>query len=152
MIMPSESFQTPEAKNLHNSGILKIKDEIMKLFDQRQFSKASRLVISHIESVNEYVNSKEPWVLAKNESNHNKKSTLHEICSASLHSFRLLSIYLSPVMPELTSKVAKFFNEEEFLSFNKLIDEPSSINKYEHLLKRIEQNDIDLMIKKNTKI
>jgi methionyl-tRNA synthetase len=55
-------------------------------------------------------------------------------------------------MPELTSKVAKFFNEEEFLSFNKLIDEPSSINKYEHLLKRIEQNDIDLMIKKNTKI
>ena len=151
MIMSSDSFQTSEAKNLH-SGILKIKDEVMKLFDQRQFSKASRLLISHIESVNEYVNSKEPWVLAKNESNHNEKSTLHEICSASLMSFRLLSIYLSPVMPNLTGKVAEFFNEEEFLSLDRLINEPLSINKYEHLLKRIEQNDIDLMVKKNTQI
>ena len=151
MIMSSESFQTPEAKNLH-SGILKIKDEVMKLFDQRQFSKASRLLISHIESVNEYVNSKEPWILAKNESNHNEKSALHEICSASLMSFRLLSIYLSPVLPDLTGKVAEFFNEEEFLSFDRLINEPISINKYEHLLTRIEQNDIDLMIKKNTQI
>ena len=67
-------------------------------------------------------------------------------------SFRLLSIYLSPVLPDLTGKVAEFFNEEEFLSFDRLINEPISINKYEHLLKRIEQNDIDLMIKKNTQI
>jgi methionyl-tRNA synthetase len=59
---------------------------------------------------------------------------------------------LSPVLPDLTGKVAEFFNEKEFLSFDRLINEPISINKYEHLLKRIEQNDIDLMIKKNTQI
>ena len=67
-------------------------------------------------------------------------------------SYRLLSIYLSPVIHNLTGKVAKFFNEEEFLSFDRLTNEPKSINKYEHLLKRIDQNDIDLMIKKNTQI
>ena len=88
--------------------------------------------------------------MAKDESNHNVGSHLHEICSVSLLSFRALCIYLSPIMPGLTAKVATFFNEEEFKSIEVLFDEPSLINKYEHLLKRIEPKDIDLMIKANT--
>ena len=148
-VVLSRDFKTPEATKLIGE-ILEIKNEVLRLFEERQFSKISRLLISYIESVNEYVNSKEPWVLAKDESNHNVGSHLHEICSVSLLSFRALCIYLSPIMPGLTAKVATFFNEEEFKSIEVLFDEPSLINKYEHLLKRIEPKDIDLMIKANT--
>jgi len=148
-LMPSKSFNTEEAKKLLNKTLC-IKDEVMQFFEERQFSKASRLIISHIESVNEYINSKEPWILAKDQKNNCASSELHEICSVALLSFRSLCIYLSPILPELTSKVASFFNEEELNSINSFLNEPSLINTYEHLLKRIEQKDIDLMIQINT--
>ena len=148
-LMPSKSFNTEEAKKLLNKTLC-IKDEVMQFFEERQFSKASRLIISHIENVNEYINSKEPWILAKDQKNNFAGSKLHEICSVALLSFRSLCIYLSPILPELTSKVASFFNEEELNSINSFLNEPSLINTYEHLLKRIEQKDIDLMIQINT--
>lgn len=148
-LMPSKSFNTEEAKKLLNKTLC-IKDEVMQFFEERQFSKASRLIISHIENVNEYINSKEPWILAKDQKNNFAGSELHEICSVALLSFRSLCIYLSPILPELTSKVASFFNEEELNSINSFLNEPSLINTYEHLLKRIEQKDIDLMIQINT--
>ena len=148
-LMPSKSFNTEEAKKLLNKTLC-IKDEVMQFFEERQFSKASRLIISHIENVNEYINSKEPWILAKDQKNNCAGSELHEICSVALLSFRSLCIYLSPILPELTSKVASFFNEEELNSINSFLNEPSLINTYEHLLKRIEQKDIDLMIQINT--
>ena len=148
-LMPSKSFNTEEAKKLLNKTLC-IKDEVMQFFEERQFSKASRLIISHIENVNEYINSKEPWILAKDQKNNFAGSELHEICSVALLSFRSLCIYLSPILPELTSKVASFFNEEELNSINSFLNEPSLINTYEHLLKRIEQKDIDLMIQINS--
>jgi methionyl-tRNA synthetase len=148
-LMPSKSFNTEEAKKLLNKTLC-IKDEVMQFFEERQFSKASRLIISHIENVNEYINSKEPWILAKDQKNNCAGSELHEICSVALLSFRSLCIYLSPILPELTSKVASFFYEDELNSINSFLNEPSSINTYEHLLKRIEQKDIDLMIQINT--
>ena len=148
-LMPSKSFNTEEAKKLLNKTLC-IKDEVMHFFEERQFSKASRLIISHIENVNEYINGKEPWILAKDQKNNFAGSELHEICSVALLSFRSLCIYLSPILPELTSKVASFFNEEELNSINSFLNEPSLINTYEHLLKRIEQKDIDLMIQINT--
>ena len=148
-LMPSKSFNTEEAKKLLNKTLC-IKDEVMQFFEERQFSKASRLIISHIENVNEYINGKEPWILAKDQKNNFAGSELHEICSVALLSFRSLCIYLSPILPELTSKVASFFNEEELNSINSFLNEPSLINTYEHLLKRIEQKDIDLMIQINT--
>ena len=52
-------------------------------------------------------------------------------------------------MPELTHKVALFFNEDNFLSIEKLTAQVATINKYEHLLKRVEQKDVDAMIQSN---
>ncbi len=147
-IFPSKSFKTKEATELIH-GILKSKEQIMSSYDHRQFSKASRLIVSCIESVNEYVNNQEPWVLAKDNVNHCEGSNLHEICSVSLLSFRLICIYASPIMPALTSKVANFFIESEYQSIEVINEEPSSVNSYSHLLKRVEKKDIDSMIDEN---
>jgi len=147
-IMLTTDFNESESQNLVNN-ILLSKDEVTRLFEARQFSKICRLLISHVESVNEFVNNKEPWILAKDDAHKTNNSYLHEVCSAALQSFRLLSIYLSPIMPDLTKKIASFFNQEEFSSIDNLLSDVTTIKNYEHLLKRVEQKDIDIMVESN---
>ena len=147
-IMLTTDFNEPESQNLVNN-ILLSKDEVTRLFEARQFSKICRLLISHVESVNEFVNNKEPWILAKDDAHKTNNSYLHEVCSAALQSFRLLSIYLSPIMPDLTKKIASFFNQEEFSSIDNLLSDVTTIKNYEHLLKRVEQKDVDIMVESN---
>ena len=147
-IMLTTDFKESESQNLVNN-ILLSKDEVTRLFEARQFSKICRLLISHVESVNEFVNNKEPWILAKDDAHKTNNSYLHEVCSAALQSFRLLSIYLSPIMPDLTKKIASFFNQEEFSSIDNLLSDVTTIKNYEHLLKRVEQKDVDIMVESN---
>ncbi|MBT6140448.1 MAG: methionine--tRNA ligase [Nitrosomonadales bacterium] len=147
-IMLTTDFNESESQNLVNN-ILLSKDEVTRLFEARQFSKICRLLISHVESVNEFVNNKEPWILAKDDAHKTNNSYLHEVCSAALQSFRLLSIYLSPIMPDLTKKIASFFNQEEFSSIDNLLSDVTTIKNYEHLLKRVEQKDVDTMVESN---
>jgi len=147
-IMLTTDFNESESQILVNN-ILLSKDEVTRLFEARQFSKICRLLISHVESVNEFVNNKEPWILAKDDAHKMNNSYLHEVCSAALQSFRLLSIYLSPIMPDLTKKIASFFNQEEFSSINNLLSDVTTIKNYEHLLKRVEQKDVDIMVESN---
>ncbi len=147
-IMLTTDFNESESQILVNN-ILLSKDEVTRLFEARQFSKICRLLISHVESVNEFVNNKEPWILAKDDAHKMKDSYLHEVCSAALQSFRLLSIYLSPIMPDLTKKIASFFNQEEFSSIDNLLSDVTTIKNYEHLLKRVEQKDVDIMVESN---
>ncbi|MBT5410962.1 MAG: methionine--tRNA ligase [Nitrosomonadales bacterium] len=147
-IMLTTDFNQSESQILVNN-ILLSKDEVTRLFEARQFSKICRLLISHVESVNEFVNNKEPWILAKDDAHKMKDSYLHEVCSAALQSFRLLSIYLSPIMPDLTKKIASFFNQEEFSSIDNLLSDVTTIKNYEHLLKRVEQKDVDIMLESN---
>ena len=147
-IMLTTDFNESESQILVNN-ILLSKDEVTRLFEARQFSKICRLLISHVESVNEFVNNKEPWILAKDDAHKTNNSYLHEVCSAALQSFRLLSIYLSPIMPDLTKKIASFFNQEEFSSIDNLLSDVTTIKNYEHLLKRVEQKDVDIMLESN---
>ena len=147
-IMLTTDFNESESQILVNN-ILLSKDEVTRLFEARQFSKICRLLISHVESVNEFVNNKEPWILAKDDAHKMNNSYLHEVCSAALQSFRLLSIYLSPIMPDLTKKIASFFNQEEFSSIDNLLSDVTTIKNYEHLLKRVEQKDVDIMLESN---
>jgi methionyl-tRNA synthetase len=52
-------------------------------------------------------------------------------------------------MPDLTKKIASFFNQEEFSSIDNLLSDVTTIKNYEHLLKRVEQKDVDIMVESN---
>ena len=104
--------------------------------------------MSHVEVINEFVNKGEPWILAKQDSQQQMNSDLHEVCSTALQAFRLISIYLAPVFPGLVIKIESFFNDN-FQSFDQVELSAKTITKYEHLLSRIEQKDIDAMINLN---
>ena len=130
--------------------LIAIKDEVISLYEARLFSKLNRLLMSYTEKVNEYVNRLEPWVLAKNIDEHKSMSQLHQVCSAALQAFRVISIYYSPIMPDLTHKIAEFYGESNYQSIDAIYENIKNISDYNHLLTRLEKDAIDLMLSKNS--
>jgi len=102
-----------------------------------------------VEDLNEYISKTEPWKLSKEEGQLETNSELHEICSVCLKSFRSISIFLTPIIPNLCENIANFYDEAEFRSFDAADHDVLKINSYKHLLKRIEQEDIELMLSSN---
>ena len=117
--------------------ILQSESKIIEFYEKRQFSKLIRYVMSHIEELNEFINHKAPWIMAK------------EVCSLCIKSFRALSIYLTPIVPELSSNISSFFEEEAYISFRRAHQDVLGINNYKHLLKRLEKDDVDSMVSVN---
>ncbi|VAW89245.1 Methionyl-tRNA synthetase, partial [hydrothermal vent metagenome] len=119
-------------------------EQIATRFEARQFSEAMREIMALADQANEYVSDKAPWVMAKAEG---QEQQLHQVCSAIINAFRVLTIYLKPVLPGLAAEVEAFLNIEP-LQWNDVdgLLTDHAINKYKHLMKRIEQPQIDAML------
>ncbi|WP_148715661.1 methionine--tRNA ligase [Chitinolyticbacter meiyuanensis] len=121
--------------------------EIAAHFESREYAKAIRVTMALADSVNQYVDENKPWELAKQEGQDQK---LHEVCSVLINAFRLLTIYLKPVLPKLAADV------EAFLAIAPLswADADSlllghTINVYNHLMTRVDPKAIEAMIEEN---
>ena len=147
-LIPIKNIKDTKAMKLILSAI-DIKDSVVDHYEARMYSKLIKLVMLQVEALNEFISSKEPWVLAKNEEEHKLNSDLHQVCSTCLHTFRLLSIYLTPIVPELSSRIANFFKESPYKSFSSIETEVAEINKFEHLMQRLDSKNIDAMIENN---
>lgn len=113
-------------------------------YESREFAKTMREIMALADKANQYIDEHKPWVIAKEEG---KDEELHAICSMGINLFRLLMIYLKPVLPNMASNVEAFLNVDalqwEDLE-NPLLDH--EINKFKPLMTRIEQEKIDAMI------
>jgi methionyl-tRNA synthetase len=147
-LVPIKNIEDKKARELI-LGIIDMKDLVLEYYELRLFSKLTKLLMTQVEALNEFVSHKDPWILAKNGDQHVVNSELHQICSTCLHSFRLVSIFLTPIIPELTTNIATFFNESPYESFSDIEIEANSINKYEHLMQRLDIKDIEAMITSN---
>ncbi len=81
--------------------------QVAQLYEAREYSKALRLVMELTATVNAFVDTEKPWELAKDEA---KRGALHAACSVSLEAFRLLTVYLKPVVPSMAAGVERFLN------------------------------------------
>jgi len=81
--------------------------EIARLYEQREFGKALREVMALADLANQYVDEEKPWELSKHKSSEAK---LQQVCSLAIDLFRLLTIYLKPVLPELAADAERFLN------------------------------------------
>jgi len=147
-LMPITSIKSEDALMLFK----KIKEarKIIELnYEAREFSKLVKFMMQLVEDLNEYISKTEPWKLSKEEGQLETNSELHEICSVCLKSFRSISIFLTPIIPNLCENIANFYDEAEFRSFDAADHDVLKINSYKHLLKRIEQEDIELMLSSN---
>ena len=147
-LMPLASIKSKDALALLEK-IKESKKIIETYYEAREFSKLVKVIMQLVENVNEYISKTEPWKLSKDEVQLKSNSSLHEICSVCLKSFRMISIFLSPIIPSLSEKIAMFYGEASFNSFALIEGDILKIKPYKHLLKRIEQESIDLMLSSN---
>ncbi|HRG62071.1 MAG TPA: methionine--tRNA ligase [Burkholderiales bacterium] len=129
------------------NGVLAVKTELAGLFQEREFAKAIKLIMRVVDEVNLYVDNHKPWLLAKEDG---KEQELHLVCTTLINAFRLIAIYLKPVVPQLVAKIELFLNSGP-LMWNNLeqLSLNSEINNYSHLINRVEPSMIEKIIEIN---
>ncbi len=122
--------------------------EIAGYFDGREYSKAVREIMALADIANQYVNDEKPWEIAKQEG---QEARLHEACTVALNLFRLLALYLKPVLPKLTEAVEGFLNIPALVwtDSQALLSAGHAIQPYSHLMTRVEMKQIDALVEAN---
>ncbi|HEZ7183409.1 TPA: methionine--tRNA ligase [Neisseria meningitidis] len=122
-------------------------EAIAECYESREYAKALRDIMALADIVNEYVDANKPWELAKQEG---QDARLHEVCSELINAFTVLTAYLAPVLPKVAENAAKFLNLEAITWANtRETLGKHAINKYEHLMQRVEQKQVDDLIEAN---
>ena len=134
----SASFLKKNKNNLSDdinaeiiNSLLNKKDEIINLYEKREYSKVIRLIMDLADYVNKYINEETPWKKDEDEA--------VKISTTALNAFKILSIYLHPVIPNLTNEALNFLNIIDF-TFNSIEKRlTKKINNYKPLLNRLEK-------------
>lgn len=123
-------------------------EAIAECYENREYAKALRDIMALADAVNEYVDANKPWELAKQEG---QDERLHEVCSELINAFTMLTAYLAPVLPQTAANAARFLNLDAITWANTRVtlSEGHAINKYEHLMQRVEQKQVDDLIEAN---
>ncbi|MFM8899325.1 MAG: methionine--tRNA ligase [Burkholderiales bacterium] len=110
--------------------------EVEQHYEARDFGKALRDIMLLADKVNEYVDQHKPWELAKQEG---QDAALHDVCSVCIEAFRLLTIYLKPVLPQLATQVESFLQlpPQKFSDAKRAIGS-HVIGDYKHLMQRVD--------------
>ncbi len=119
------------------------REEIQRLYEEREFGKALREVMLLADKVNEYVDQNKPWELAKHA---DKAAVLHDVCSVCIEAFRVLTIYLKPVLPALAEQVEGFLRVPPlaFADASRAIG-GHTIGEYKHLMQRVDAKQVDAL-------
>jgi methionyl-tRNA synthetase len=119
-------------------------EAIAALYDTREFGKALREIMLLADRVNEYVDANKPWEVAKRPG---QDARLHDVCSTCIEAFRVLTIYLKPVLPVLAAQVEAFLRVGP-LSFAHAADAlgAHTIGEYKHLMQRVDAGQLDALL------
>lgn len=118
------------------------KESIDTAYENREFNKATRLIMNLADQINAYIDEEKPWILAKDTQ---QKTKLHEVCTLGLNAFKVLIGCLKPILPETAKRVEHFLAIPAF-TWDNLSDTLSHrILPYEPLLQRIDNDRIQAM-------
>ena len=106
------------------------KDEVVSLYESREYSKLVRIIMDLADDVNKYINEQTPWKKEMNEA--------VDISSTAIKAFYILSLYLHPIIPSITNEAFKFLNIKK-VSINNVDEAVTKINDYKPLLNRLEK-------------
>lgn len=119
-------------------------EAIATLLQSREYSKAVRQIMALADSANQYINDRQPWVVAKTEPG---SENLQRICTTGINAFRILICYLKPVLPVMAEKAERFLVVEPLTwsdSQNALLGH--RIAQFEPLMTRVDGKRIEAMI------
>ena len=119
------------------------RDEIVRLYEERELGKALREIMLLADRVNEYVDQHKPWELAKQAG---RDAVLHDVCTVCIEAFRLLTLYLKPVLPALALQVEAFLRVEpmRFADASRALG-AHAIGEYKHLMQRVDPKQLDAL-------
>ncbi|MFA6409023.1 MAG: methionine--tRNA ligase [Gammaproteobacteria bacterium] len=140
----NKHFQNRLASNLSKPDLFQIfienGEKISKCYEERKYSEAVREIMALADLANQYIDAEKPWALSKDATQIPK---VQEVTTMGLNLFRLLILYLKPILPSLAEQ------SEAFLQIPSLTWQDRSIPLLNHeiatfkpLMQRIAPADI----------
>ncbi|MEC7030425.1 MAG: methionine--tRNA ligase [Pseudomonadota bacterium] len=134
----------------HHPLIQNFKDasiQIAEYYDHKSYHFAVRDIMVLADQVNQFIDAKKPWLMVKDKNNLNQ---VHEICTLSLYMFRILMVYLSPILPTTSRRVAAFFDEPVFTWAS--AQDACSERKIMHFPRLLERVDLVTWFESRSKV
>jgi methionyl-tRNA synthetase len=116
--------------------------------EAREFGRAIREIMAHADQINQAFDAAQPWLIAKTlaQADAAQRAALQHICSSALAGFKALSVMLSPILPELSQRVAtELFGLTRNFIWSDAGVLPTRINAFKHLMQRVEPTMLDAL-------
>jgi len=142
-VVSDEAMSNPLLKEIASSS-----EKIAELYEGREFAKALRTVMELADKVNGFVDENKPWEIAKDPA---READLQRVCSVTLEAFRMLTLYLKPVIPQVAAGVEQFLSLRSlgWSDINTPLSSKNPIQPYKHLMTRVEAPQIEALLAAN---
>ena len=127
----NKNILSDNINNVVISNLILKKNEVISLYETKEYSKLVRVIMDLADSVNKYINDQTPWKKDIDEA--------IEIASTAVNAFYILSVYLHPIIPNITNEAFEFLNIKKISFFDVEKTNIKQINDYKPLLNRLEQ-------------
>ncbi len=127
---------------------------IRGFYEDREFGKATRAAMEVADALNKRIDDYKPWILAKEAANNvEAKQRLGDICANSIAGFKLLTIFLKPILPQLTEAAEKYLNCGSLnwgdaalpLDVERLLPTGHQFGKFQPLMTRVEEKQLEAL-------
>ncbi|HEV2269829.1 MAG TPA: methionine--tRNA ligase [Steroidobacteraceae bacterium] len=117
--------------------------QVRDSYQSREFGRAMREIMAHADRINQDFDARQPWVLARDPAS---RAELQDICSRTLHGFKVLSVLLTPVLPEVCARVAReLFGLDRPFRWSDALEAPQRVAAYQHLMTRVDPKQLDAL-------
>jgi methionyl-tRNA synthetase len=117
--------------------------QVRESYAAREFGRAMREIMAYADRINQEFDARQPWVLAKDPA---RRAELQDICSRTLYGFKLLSVLLAPVLPEVATRVGRdFLGLDRPFRWSDAVEPPQHVNPYQHLMTRVDPKQLDTL-------
>ena len=142
-VVSDEAMSNPLLKEIAAAS-----EKIAELYEGREYAKALRTVMELADKVNGFVDENKPWEIAKDPE---READLQRVCSITLEAFRMMSLYLKPVIPHVAAGVEEFFSLPplSWSDINTPLSSKNPIKPYKHLMTRVEAPQIEALLAAN---
>lgn len=118
--------------------------EISRHYEGREYSQAIRLIMSLADRANQYIDEHKPWKMIKSD---DQIKAVQDVATQALNLFRIISLYLKPVIPQVCAKAEELFNAGELSWNDELLPLLNHrINTFQPLMSRIDPKRIESMV------
>ncbi|QWD64773.1 methionine--tRNA ligase [Polynucleobacter sp. MWH-UH2A] len=142
-VVSDEAMGHPLLKEIADAS-----EKIAALYEGREFAKALRSIMELADKVNGFVDENKPWEIAKDPA---READLQKVCSVTLEAFRMLSLYLKPIIPNVAAGVEEFLSlkPQSWSDIATPLSSKNPIKPYKHLMTRVEAPQIEALLAAN---